>query len=183
MRLETERLCLRPWRQDDADELYELAKDPRVGPAAGWPVHTGVENSRQIIREVLSAEGTFAVELKKEGRVVGSIGLMRREQSNLSIKANEAEIGYWVGVPYWGQGIIPEAVRELLRYGFEELALDCIWCGYFEGNEKSRRVQEKCGFCFQRTEKEKPWPLTGEIHTEHITCITKEEWRKNNKKN
>ena len=55
MTLETQRLVLRPWAAEDAQELYRYASDPMVGPAAGWPVHRSVAESRQIIREVLSA--------------------------------------------------------------------------------------------------------------------------------
>lgn len=64
MNHETQRLILRPWRESDAQALYEYAKDPQVGPAAGWPPHTSVENSRKIIRDVLSAPETYAVVLK-----------------------------------------------------------------------------------------------------------------------
>lgn len=76
MELTTERLFLRAWKESDAECLYEYAKDPRVEPIAGWPVHTSVENSREIIREVLSEEETYAVCLKETGKAVGSIGLM-----------------------------------------------------------------------------------------------------------
>ncbi len=64
MGMETERLILRPWRESDAEALYDYARDERVGPIAGWPVHTSVENSREIIRDVLSAEETYAVVLR-----------------------------------------------------------------------------------------------------------------------
>ena len=79
MELTTERLLLRPWQESDAESLYEYAKDPKVGPIAGWPVHTSVENSREIIREVLSAEETYAVCLKENRRAIGSIGLMVKD--------------------------------------------------------------------------------------------------------
>lgn len=174
--LETERLILRPWQETDAESLYEYAKDPLVGPIAGWPPHTSVENSLKVIQNVLSAPDTYAVILKETGKPVGSIGLMIGENSNLNISNDEGEIGYWIGVPYWGQGLIPEAVRELLRYGFEDLCLTKIWCGYFEGNEKSLRVQEKCGFIYHHTNKDIHWELMNDIRTEHITCLTKEEW-------
>lgn len=177
MILKTSRLILRPWKETDAESLYEYAKDPKVGPIAGWPIHTSVENSRQIIRDFLSMPETYAVTLKEEDKAIGSIGLMIGEKSNLTIKDDEGEIGYWIGVPYWGKGLIPEATYELMRHGFEDLNLTTIWCGYFEGNEKSKRVQEKCGFRYHHTEKDKKWPLMNDIRTEHITCITKEQWR------
>lgn len=174
--LTTKRLILRPWEEEDAESLYFYAKNPEIGPIAGWPVHTSVENSREIIRTVLSAPETYAVVLRENEEPVGSIGLMIGAQSNLQIGTEEGEIGYWIGQPYWGQGLIPEAVCELIRYGFEEKCLKTIWCGYFDGNEKSKRVQEKCGFRYHHTEKDKPWPLMGDVRTEHISCITKEQY-------
>lgn len=178
--LETKRLLLRPWTEKDAVPLYKYAKDPDVGPIAGWPVHTSVENSREIIQKVLSAPETYAVVLKETGEPIGSIGLMIGEWSNLQIGSSEGEIGYWIGKPYWGQGLMPEAVRECMRYGFDELGLTTLWCGYFDGNDKSRRVQEKCGFRYHHTEKYKPWALMNDIRTEHITCITKDQWGEGN---
>lgn len=176
MILETTRLILRPWRETDAGSLYGFAKNPLIGPTAGWPVHTSVENSRQIIREILSADETYAVTIKNDDTAVGSIGLMIGDKSNLDIDSGDVEIGYWIGVPYWGQGYIPEAVHELMRYAFDELDISTIWCGYFDGNEKSKRVNEKCGFKFHHTEKDKEWPLINETKTQHVTCITKKEW-------
>lgn len=178
MRLETERLILRSWQEEDAGDLYEYAKDPQVGPIAGWPPHTSVENSREIIKEVLSAEETYAVVLKEEQKAVGSIGLMTGSASNLDIPDEEGEIGYWIGVPFWGQGLIPEAVGEMLQHGFEDLHLEKIWCGYFEGNTKSKRVQEKCGFVYHHTNENIHWELMDDIRTEHVTCMTKEQWVK-----
>lgn len=176
MFLETSSLCLRPWQETDAENLYELAKNPNIGPVAGWPIHTSVENSMQIIREVLSAEYTFAVTIKHEDKVVGSIGLMIGEKSNLGIGADEAEIGYWIGEPFWGYGYIPEAVRELIRYAFKEVNISTIWCGYFDENQNSKRVNVKCGFRFHHTEHDKFWPLINESKTQHITCLSREEW-------
>lgn len=181
MELTTERLILRPWRNEDAPALYFYAKDPDVGPAAGWPVHTGVEDSRRIIRDVLSAEETYAVVPREtspseKASPVGSVGIMIGKRSSLGIENDEGEIGYWIGVPFWGRGLIPEAVRELMRHGFEDLLLKTLWCAYYDGNEKSRRVQEKCGFRYHHTEKDVPCPLINKVQTDHVTRITREEW-------
>ena len=178
MILETGRLILRRWEEADAEELYQYAKDPAVGPIAGWPPHTSVENSREIIRDVLTAPETYAVVLKETGKPVGSIGIMFGKNGNAPMGEQEAEIGYWIGVPYWGQGLIPEAVRELLRRCFEDLNCTAVWCGYYDGNLKSRRVQEKCGFRYHHTEKDKLCELMGDIRTEHFTYLTKENWEK-----
>ena len=174
--LETERLRLRPWRIEDADALYKYASDPKVGPIAGWPVHTDIEFSRQVIKDVFCNEGIYAIVPKGEEEPVGCIGLLIGEASDFGIGPDEGEIAYWIGVPYWGKGLVPEAIRELMCYSFNDLGLKRLWCGYFEGNEKSVRAQEKCGFRYNRTNVDKHWPLMGDIRTEIITCISKEEW-------
>ena len=176
MILETERLLLRPWRESDAKECYRYAKDPRVGPAAGWPVHRDAEDSRRIIREILAVPETYAMEWKKTGLVIGSVGL--HFHSDLAKKEDEAELGYWLGAPFWGRGLTPEAAREVLRHAFEDLGLARVWCGYFDGNERSRRVQEKLGFRYQWTAKDVPVPQMGEVRTGHANLLTREEWEK-----
>lgn len=181
MELYTERLVLREWRETDAGALYRYASDERVGRSAGWPAHKSVEESARIIREVFCAENTFAVCLREEG-AIGCIGLMTGEGANMSLKEDEAELGYWIGVPFWGRGLVTEAAAELISYGFEKLGLKHIWCGYFDGNERSRRVQEKCGFVYQKTLKDVPWELTGEVLTEHITMLSRERWQELKKK-
>lgn len=174
--METSRLILRPWEMSDAPWLYEYASHPYVGPAAGWPVHTDVAHSESVIRDVFSAPETYAVVLKSEKHAVGCIGLMSGKASNLGLPDNEGEIGYWIGVPYWGQGLIPEAVRELLRRGFEDLHLDKIWCAYLDGNFKSQRVAEKCGFTYHHTNRDIYCALTDDIRTEHVTCMSRESY-------
>jgi RimJ/RimL family protein N-acetyltransferase len=176
--IETERLILRPWQESDAEELYAYASDPSVGPPAGWPPHTSVENSREIILRVLSKGETYAVCLKN-GKAVGSIGLHLNGSTDMTERDDECELGYWIGKPFWGQGLIPEAARALLRYAFGTLGMRAVWCGYYEGNEKSRRVQEKCGFVYDHAEDDVPVEALGERRREHFTKITKDRWLQN----
>lgn len=133
----------------------------------------------KIIETVLSAPETYAVVLKSTGKPVGSVGIMFGENGSAPMQAHEAEIGYWIGVPYWGQGLIPEAVKALLQRCFTELGCDAVWCGYYDGNEKSRRVQEKCGFLYHHTQHNAVCPM-GDQQTEHFTCQTKGQWQVNN---
>ena len=175
MTFETERLILRPWQDSDAEALYEYAKDDRVGPAAGWPPHTSVENSREIIRKVLSKPETYAVVLKETGRAIGSIGL--HFHSDLA-KENEPELGYWIGRPFWGRGLVPEAARALLNHAFLDLGCSQVWCGYYEGNERSKRVQEKLGFVFQWTIDDAPVPQMGETRRGYVNLLTRQDWKK-----
>lgn len=175
MILQTKRLILRPWREEDAEQLFQYASDPRVGPFAGWPPHTSVENSRRIIRDVLSAPETYAVCLRQNGEPIGSIGLHRKD---LATEDDEYELGYWIGRPFWGQGLIPEASRELLRHAFEDLGMRRIWCGYYDGNTKSRRVQEKLGFIYHHTTEGIEVKLMNEIRTGHVMLMTRDDWDK-----
>lgn len=176
VKLETQRLLLRPWEETDAADLYKFASAPEVGPAAGWAVHTSVEESLTVIREVLSLPENFAIVDKQSGCVIGSIGLMVGKASCIGNPATDGELGYWIGRPYWGQGLMPEAVQEILRYAFVDLHLGKVWCGYFDGNVKSKRVQEKCGFQYQYTRKDVLCSALNEVKTEYITCLSKEDW-------
>ena len=173
MTLETTRLLLRPWCESDAESCYRYASDPLIGPPAGWPVHTSVENSREIIKTVLSKPDTFAVVLKeKPDEAVGSVGVFPTDAPGAE---GESEIGYWIGRPFWGRGLIPEAVRELLRYCFEEKGAQRVWCSHYIGNEKSKRVIEKCGFSYE-LKREMPTLVDNAPRLTLFYALTKEKW-------
>lgn len=173
MYLETDRLILRPWRESDAEECYKYAKDPRIGPMCGWSIHTSVEDSRRLVREVLSVPETYAVVLKETKMPIGSIDLHHRD---LTERDSEAELGYWIGVPYWGRGFAPETARELLRHAFEDLDLKRVLCGYYAGNERSKRVSEKLGFKYQRAREDVFVSQMNETRKEYVSSLTKEAW-------
>lgn len=171
--IETERLILRPWNDDDAEALYRYASDQAIGPIAGWPPHTSIDESREIIRTVFAAPEVYAVVLKETGEPVGSCGIMFPDTlHSAAMRQGEAEIGYWIGKTFWGRGLIPEAVTALLERSFGFLGLDAVWCGYYDGNDKSRRVIEKCGFRFHHTNVGVTSPL-GDTRTEHYYLMTR----------
>lgn len=174
--LKTERLILRHWEENDAESLFEYAKDPDVGPIAGWYAHNSEEESRSIIKNVLNGKEAYAVCLKTDNRAIGAVELMFNRP--ITENDDECELGYWIGKPFWGQGLIPEAAEEMLRRAFEDLGVNKVWCGYYDGNYKSKRVQEKLGFKYQYTKENVDVPLLNEKRTEHISCLTKEEWLK-----
>lgn len=174
--LETPRLLLRPWRLSDARFLFRYARHPAVGPVAGWAAHRSAAESRLVILKTLSGPEIYAVVLKSVGHPVGCVGLLIGRKSNLALPKDEAEIGYWLGVPFWGRGLIPEAVRRLTAHAFGDLKLQKLWCGYFDGNAKSQRVQEKCGFRYQRTIDRAPTAIEGDFRVEHVSCLTIQEW-------
>src|ERR1700730_3398074 len=141
MPLHTERLILRPWRDTDAADLYEYARDLRVGPIAGWPAHTSVEESTEISRTVFNRPEVYALQSREDGHAIGCVGILIGADSNFEIGEREGEIAYWIGVPYWGRGLVPEAVREVMRHAFLGLRLDALWCGYFADNLQALSVQ------------------------------------------
>lgn len=174
--IETERLILRPWREDEAEELFKYASDPDIGLIAGWNPHSSVGESLEVIRTVFAAPETYAVVLKSAGKPVGCCGIMfPNGLQSAEMSTKEGEIGYWIGKPYWGQGLIPEAVKALLSRCFNKLGLDAVWCVYYEGNTKSKRVCEKCGFKFHHTNSDIVSPI-GDTRTEQFCLMTKKDY-------
>lgn len=178
MVLETKRLILRRWEENDAEVLYKYASNPDVGPIAGWPPHQNVDESRNIIKNVLSGAEAYAICLKPDCSAIGAIELKLNGHTDKTDKDDECELGYWLGKPFWGQGIMPEAVREMLCHAFGDIGMRKVWCGYYDGNTKSRRVQEKVGFQYQWTTKNVDVPLIHEKRTEHVNLMTKEDWER-----
>ena len=169
--IETERLILRPWREEDAAELYRWACDPEVGPAAGWAPHESVEDSLQVLRTILIKPDTWAVTQKGSDAPVGSVGIF---PSSCSLAEKQPEIGYWLARPLWGKGYIPEAVRALIGLCFDRGA-EAVWCAHAEVNRRSRRVIEKCGFVYRCTEN---WTSAlGDVRKTRYYSIRREDWQ------
>ena len=151
--LKTERLTLRPWRESDLNDLYEYARVDGVGQMAGWSAHKSIEESQKILNLFMNEKKTFALEYR--GKVVGSLGIETYEESrypelDLAQKRGR-EIGYVLSKDCWGRGLMTEAVKEVIRWLFEDVKLDFIIVGHFVRNDRSRRVIEKCGFEYVKT--------------------------------
>ncbi len=101
--LETARLLLTPWREEDAEALYALASDPDIGPMCGWEPHRSVEDSRRIIRDVFSAPEVCAILSRESGTLLGAVGLQPPSEMFPELPATrQRELGYWLGRAYWG---------------------------------------------------------------------------------
>ena len=152
--LYTDRLILRPWTWDDLDDLYAYASVDGVGQMAGWKPHRSREESREILAKFLAEGCIFAIEHAADRRVIGSFGIHSAPWEKLSPEENpyphlrSCSIGYVLAKPYWGQGLMPEAVRRVLQYLFEEQTADLVFISHYDFNHRSRRVIEKCGFQF-----------------------------------
>lgn len=178
--LKTKRLILRKWEISDAESLFEYAKNPDVGPIAGWPPHKNVDESKFVIENVLNGAECYAICEKENGIAIGAVELKLNGHTDMTDRDDECELGYWLGKPFWGRGYMPEAAEELIRHGFEELGMKKIWCGYYDGNLKSKRVQEKLGFVYHSTCNELPVPLLNEVRIGHATVLTKSYWEEIN---
>ena len=176
IRLTTERLVLRPWRQDDLEDFFAYASVDGVGQMAGWMPHRNMEESRNILSHFIRGKHIFALE--HNGKVIGSLGIERYSEDlypELS-PLRGREIGYVLSKDYWGQGLMPEAVGAVIRYLFETVGLDFITVGHFIQNSRSQRVIEKSGFRYVKTAPYETRYDTVETSMEYI--LTKEEWRK-----
>jgi len=147
--IETERLILRGPNQDDLDDLFEYASVDGVGQMAGWNPHKDKEESQRILDMFIKHDNVFAICLKKNNKMIGTLGVEKYSNESKQIELLDykgREIGFVIGKPYWGNGYVPEAAKAVIDYLFNELDLDFLTCGHFLFNIQSKRVQEKCGF-------------------------------------
>jgi len=137
--LETERLTLRAPRLRDAKAIARLASDRRVAEnTARVPHPYRIDDAEQFIAAVNRTDGEATFVIALNGEVIGACGVEGRDGS--------AEIGYWLGVPYWGRGYATEAVRAVIDHAFGDLGHAALAAGARISNPASRRVLEKCGF-------------------------------------
>ncbi len=147
IRIETERLVLRPWAPEDLVDFHEYAQVPGVGEMAGWLPHTTLEQTRAILDKFIEHKKTLALVLKENRKVIGSLGIEKLNPDPEPTLQGRS-LGYVLSKDYWGRGLMPEAVRAVTDYCFSVLHYDFLTCGHFESNAQSRRVIEKCGFRF-----------------------------------
>lgn len=174
MKITTKRLIIRPVRESDADDIYEYASNPAVGPSAGWKPHTSMEETRRIMQEVfLNKDHVFAAVRKDDGKLMGTIGLVPDSRRAF----DEAKmLGYAFGEPYWGQGYATEAARTLIRYGFERLRLDVVSAYCYPLNKRSRHVLEKCGMAYEGTIRRSQRLFDGKYYDSLCFSILQEEY-------
>lgn len=166
--LKTQRLILRPWTESDLDDFFEYASVDGVGQLAGWNPHRNKEESKLILDMFIGGRKTFALEY--DGKVNGSLGIEEYNQRNYpELDALQGrEIGYVLSEDFWGQGLMPEAVKAVVEWLFNEMELDFILVGHFDRNARSRRVIEKCGFRYIKTTKFETMYDTVENSMEYI---------------
>lgn len=141
---ETERLLIRPFRENDAETFFACCQNPNLGNNAGWAPHKSIKESREILQNVfIGQEDIWAITLKDTRQLIGSIGIVpdpKRENPQVRM------LGYWLDEPHWGKGYMTEAVQAVLNYGFNELQLSLITANCYPHNKRSQQVLERNGF-------------------------------------
>jgi len=149
--LETDRLILRPLQMRDAQDLYAYAQDPQVARHVLWDAHESIWESRQFLRGAIrqyrkGQPGSFAITLKDSGRMIGTIGFMW-----INLDYRSGEVGYSLSRAYWNQGIMTEALRAVLAFGFDTLQLNRIEAQHETDNPASGRVMLHAGMQYEGT--------------------------------
>ncbi|MBX3156940.1 MAG: GNAT family N-acetyltransferase [Deltaproteobacteria bacterium] len=178
LRIETQRLVLRPYVEGDVDALWPSVSDPEFPRMMMWPVHAHRDDTLAYIRgtaeDVRQNVGvTWGIEL--EGRAIGSIGLRGIVWQVGACRADRAELGYWVAKAWWGKGIMTEAAHAAVGFGFETIGLHKISTACFVENAASRRVIEKVGFRHVGRVEDDLW-RDGAWHAQHRYELTSPEW-------
>ena len=171
--LETDRLRIRPYSEADIPELLLLIGTKEVAATTLRIAHPYAEQDARRFLEFATEPGKLwlAITLRDDGRQIGGIGLRIEEQHQ------HAELGYWLGVPYWGKGYATEAARELLRYGFEELKLHRIFATHFKHNPASGNILKKLGMRYEGCQREHllKW---GEFVDSEMYGLLRSEWER-----
>ena len=150
--LETDRLILRAWEITDLDDFFEYASVEGVGEKAGWEHHKSKDKSLEILKMFIEEKKVFAIVLKENQKVIGSIGIeelseeLDKDLDNLVGR----ELGYVLNKDYWNKGIMTEAVSKVVDYCFNTLKLNFLMASYFNHNIASKKVLENLNFKFYK---------------------------------
>lgn len=176
MRIETERLILRPVCEEDCYDIFELSKDHNVGKNAGWKPHESIEETKKILNEIfIGKDGIFAIVLKDTSKVIGTVGLI----DDTARKNSTAKmIGYSLSHKYWGLGYMTESVKAVIEYGFTFMDLSIISASCYPHNQRSKSVLKKCGFEYEGTLRQCDVIYDGTVYDCEYYSITEDEYKK-----
>lgn len=165
---------IRPWTLSDLESLVKFANNPKIaGNMTDKFPHPYTEKDGTAFINFANGEGLqkiFAIEVN--GEAVGGIGLHPMED----IHRNNGELGYWVGEPFWNQGIVTDAITSMLDYGFRELDVNRIFARPFGWNKASQRVLEKVGFKLE-ARFENTLFKNGQFTDELVYALRSAEWK------
>jgi putative acetyltransferase len=171
--LVTSRLILRQYVEEDFNDFYDLGKSKKVGPMAGWKPHESEEESRKIFDSFIKGDEVYAIYHKEDKKVIGSFGIHPDSKRRIE---NVFALGYVLHEDYWGQGIIVEAGKEVIRHLFEDRCVKIITVYHYPFNKQSQRVIEKLGFKYEGTLRMATKIYDGTIHDDLCYSVLKSEY-------
>ncbi len=172
-RIETERLFLRRFVEDDLNALHQWCIKPNVGSHAGWKPHETLEDSKRVLREFMNGDEVWAIGEKSSGRLIGSCGL-HHDHKRMNDRARM--LGYVLDDAFWGRGYMTECAQALVRYGFCVMQLELISAYHFAVNDRSRRVIEKCGFQREGILRQARRLYDGRVEDDVLYSLTREAY-------
>lgn len=171
--LETERCILRPFEKADLWDFFAYAKNPNIGPNAGWPPHNSIEDSRVILQGFMDNEEVWALIYKENHKLIGSIGLHKDQlRSTCDVKM----LGYVLSEDYWGRGLMTEAASKAIEFAFGQPDISFVTVHHFANNTRSKRVIEKLGFQYEGTLRHCSKIFDGTIHDLCCYSMSRMEW-------
>lgn len=166
-------MILRKFREEDLDDFYEYAKNPNVGPNAGWKPHEGKEESQRILEDFIKKGEVWAIVYKDTNKVIGSVGL---HDDSMRYNKKIKMLGYVLDEPYWDKGLMTEAAKEVIQYAFKEMDLNLVSVYHYPFNIGSKRVIEKCGFYYEGTLRSASTIYDGSVYDSVCYSLTKQEY-------
>lgn len=175
--METGRLILRAFTENDVEDIYEYASDEEVAAFLVWDPHKTRDDTYDFLnmsKEIFhnSDNIDWGIELKEEGKLIGAISIRKWNDANRC-----GDIGYVLSKKYWNKGFATEALRAVIRYGFEKLNVNRLEAHCDEINSASYRVMEKAGMKYEGTLRQKVF-IKGKFLNIRFYSILKEEFYK-----
>lgn len=158
-------VSIRPYTREDAQRLCELANNINIAKylTNRFPHPYTIDHANTFIENFLKDDPTKFFAITYNNQLVGGTGIHLQED----IFINNAELGYWIGEPYWGKGIMTEALRLVTEKAFHQFPITRVYCRVFGNNPRSMKVLEKAGFVLE-AKYEKTLLKHGEILDEYI---------------
>ena len=174
--LETQRLILRGWRESDVDDLHEIMKNSSV-IMGGWEPHTNINVTLDILNEYIENDDRWAIALKDSEKVIGCVGVCPDQNRG---KFYAKSINFVLSEDYWGNDYMTEAIKQIIKYLFDELNIDLLSAFHIPGNIKSKKLLEKCGFEYEVTIEQGYKRFDGEVFDSICYYILKSDYYRKN---
>lgn len=174
-KLETQRLILRDMRVSDAEDMFAYAQREDVSRYLTWTPHPGIQHTKEYLTYVGQRYRTgdfydWALVSKEDDHMIGTCGF-----TSFDFSSDSAEIGYVLNPDYQGKGLATEAVREVLKFGFETLSLHRIEAKFIKENTRSQKLMERVGMQFEGYARE-AMKIKGEYRTIGRSAVLRREW-------